>query len=959
MIDNKCILSIVITSDSQTQELNRVLNSLCEQNSDDFEIICINNGFKKIDIDRINYYKAYVSKIKYINYENDKNIQEYACSCSKGEYILFLDYNIVFESGSIKELCSFLLNEQPDLCQIKINVRENNIFSKGEFEEFKHSVRLWSGVLKGEEILKKIYVEQKISSCLCNKIIKKSVLLKSFNEEVPGFYYNNYKIEEVIMFKIIYFSNKYYGNDTRIWANILPHSRELKYNLNYLKEESDKYLLYKNICECIEVKWEFSGYKFSKIILDLFKKNLLKIWITGDLDYRDKLVGLNILYDKLGAELLVSELHNWYNDIRIDYAHYIIMFINSISINEINPIAFCPKIAFITDDIIYIGYYGKDNCDYKSWNYVKFDNVQKNKFTYMRRFEQLKSIILKENIKLCIFDDKGKEAFWDIVALRLSALKEVVCVTNLEDSLYMSERYRILDTESYYKRILISGVSNVSIVPENINTAYLEKLNIRFGYTIEEALELLNKSEKIEESQFNEVCLSLLKNVYYQKLVNKNKLNLKLANAVNRYNKVVGAYIGIIEKFKMFDNIQRVIKVVVLLEFFYRSKWIEKLEIGLKILLKIFNKNVSLGLQTNGINNWKIKQYIRLFKENPYDFIAKINSRKKRSRYWEKRLCFGDENPNKIFYLIRMNPDGNEGILLIYLRYLRELSRIEKTKYIPIIDMEWAFYIMAHNDISETGKINAWELYFQPVTKYTLDSIKKSKNIIRGAVCYREQEDNYLRSNILRENSLENEADFRELCRIDSKYMKLKSDLKEKFEDEYLELIGTRRVIGVIIREGYIYLNKMNYELINNHPVQPNIDKVIDDLKKWMYEWNCDFIYISAEFEQTINKMKQAFGNRLIYTNRLRKSIEADSVTEYQLQRDRYYKSITREEINIDYLKEVYFLSRCTNLVCGRCSASIVAAIWNKGKYENRYIYELGKYSADKTKKIVSVTDKQ
>jgi len=57
-----------------------------------------------------------------------------------------------------------------------------------------------------------------------------------------------------------------------------------------------------------------------------------------------------------------------------------------------------------------------------------------------------------------------------------------------------------------------------------------------------------------------------------------------------------------------------------------------------------------------------------------------------------------------------------------------------------------------------------------------------------------------------------------------------------------------------------------------------------------------------------------------------------------------YVSSMTVQQRNIDYLKEVYLLSKCTCLVCGKASATVVASIWNGNRYEHRHFYDLGLY---------------
>ena len=189
--------------------------------------------------------------------------------------------------------------------------------------------------------------------------------------------------------------------------------------------------------------------------------------------------------------------------------------------------------------------------------------------------------------------------------------------------------------------------------------------------------------------------------------------------------------------------------------------------------------------------------------------------------------------------------------------------------------------------------------------------------------------------------------------------MGLKEELRSAFEEEYAHIIGGKRTIGIMVREGYSILNKLNYALITNHAVQPELDAVVEDLKVLLEEWNCEQIFVSAEYDHTIRVFQEAFGDKVVYTQRKRKDFVAAEAEEYRTKRTEYYSTISREEINRDYLKEVYLLSKCTCLLAGRASASIVAALWNNGQYEHRKIYDLGTYSVDTTKRVVSLNEKQ
>lgn len=302
---------------------------------------------------------------------------------------------------------------------------------------------------------------------------------------------------------------------------------------------------------------------------------------------------------------------------------------------------------------------------------------------------------------------------------------------------------------------------------------------------------------------------------------------------------------------------------------------------------------------------------------------------------------WGEENQDKIFFVIRKEAKAM-GLLSCYLTALGKLEEIKEKRYIPIMDMQTCYYPLIHDTPEEKGEKNAWEYYFKSFSEYSINDISQSRNIIvsdkftgESAMCF--FDNTHITSELIQK-----------WIPYDQKYFVLQDDLKKRFDQTYNNLIKGKRVIGIIIREGYIVLSHDKKEILNvdisNHPCQPEFEKMCEILKEKLREWKCDYIYISAEITFTIDYFKKVFGEKIIYTNRDRKIVDNLSVDTIQDAAKKYNVSHSRVEINIDYLEEVYLLSRCTSLLAGKCSASVVAALWNRMKYENLEIIQNGLY---------------
>lgn len=141
--------------------------------------------------------------------------------------------------------------------------------------------------------------------------------------------------------------------------------------------------------------------------------------------------------------------------------------------------------------------------------------------------------------------------------------------------------------------------------------------------------------------------------------------------------------------------------------------------------------------------------------------------------------------------------------------------------------------------------------------------------------------------------------------------------------------------MGVVYR-GTDYKNK---RVINEHR-QPDIDELIDKAKELMGAWNCDHIFLATEDKGAVEIFHNIFGENLVFTEKERYD---SNVVYTQLESfDREFDAYLKGE---EYLTEMYILSKCSCLLSGRLGLLAVVLPMNAGKYENTYIYDLGKYT--------------
>ncbi len=90
----------------------------------------------------------------------------------------------------------------------------------------------------------------------------------------------------------------------------------------------------------------------------------------------------------------------------------------------------------------------------------------------------------------------------------------------------------------------------------------------------------------------------------------------------------------------------------------------------------------------------------------------------------QKKVTFGDVNPNDMIYIVKPDyQDGVEGLLSLLYKQILYISMAKRNGYIPYVD--WKNYKTQYYD----GKNNVWEYFFKQPSNLTENEIYKSKNV--------------------------------------------------------------------------------------------------------------------------------------------------------------------------------------------------------------------------------------
>lgn len=959
-------VSLIVTVEEHSPYFRRLLSSVDEQTLQQIELIVVSSAQDeriKQDMELFQKKDSAFIEVQPSTLAADMMIQ--GVRHAQGEYVVLCNERSFFESFSMEMLYKQACEQDLDILHFQMSVVPESGVTDYQAQAYAGGYAFSRERLTGSELLIKAYSQHPISSRMEGKVFRRQLLERSL-EAADKF---GCPHSEALWIYAAAFCETYQGGSFQKCANLVLRAKDI---LKVGALEFQAQLMKREMCNSVRTFLETErdlqlSQEERQKIADAVYENALKSVITlwGSSRFSEHMRGAAAQQILLtwGARDMLCAIAMWLPDRGAYNCRHLLGKFSRAAKTDYRQMAVFGSNWLPFEDEMEHQWVRLSDSE-RSFGDSNEEAVvllpeQKGERRFYLRFDSIQQAIEQYKIDVIFFQNTKEKDLFDILTVLACGAHVILDERNVTQLLPV---YRQNEASSYMDCVLPMLFANVVMLSPEADVSHFDELGIHCVFegdmrqTVAAALSSTHSPMSAEGSLYLE---RLLRRKYFCELAKARRDLKRLFHVTAPYGAVLFRNI----------NVQRVrngIRNAVWREKFSHSSLLGKCKLLAKTGLRLLGfKQLSLGLQNYypqpriTFRQWmkKLRANARLFL-NWKDFSEAIKKKRLVAIACEKRLSPGKENPDKTIYLVRLNP-GNEGLLLSYLRLLRELDRLDKTQLIPVIDMQWAYYVMAHNSKSEKGRVNGWERYFRPVAGYTLEQAYRSQNVIRGQLCYREQVDNYFRNNILKENTLEAEQEFRRWCRLDRKYMGLQEDLRKEYERECKAILNGKRTIGVMIREGYSVLNKLNYALIANHAVQPEMEAVISDVAHLLNEWDCDQVFVSAEYEQTIDAFRKKLGDKVVFTKRERKNFDANNPEEYRNEREKYYKTISREQINYDYLKEVYLLSRCTCLLAGRASASIVAALWNNGKYEHRYIYDLGTYTVSNAKPVVMLEDKQ
>jgi hypothetical protein len=318
----------------------------------------------------------------------------------------------------------------------------------------------------------------------------------------------------------------------------------------------------------------------------------------------------------------------------------------------------------------------------------------------------------------------------------------------------------------------------------------------------------------------------------------------------------------------------------------------------------------------------------------------------RRYKYRELKKSYGNDNPDKVFYIIGY-PEFTAGLFSLINAVLKHIVYAKKFGYIPVVDLQ--NFESQYHDPGAFGKENVWEYFFEQPMGYSLCNIDKSKNIVLSAKTSNPRV-RVLDFDMNLSDSRKLQKYYNGLFRSYIRPNKITKDYLSADEDKIFA--GNRKLLGILCR-GTDYTQKKPA----GHEIQPDPKDVILKTEDIIKKYNCTHIYLATEDQDIYDLFERTFGSILLSNGQSRFS--PHELTDVQFlanagkkrERDKYF-------LGLEYLSSVNILSKCSCFIGGQTTGTFGVYALTKG-FEYDYVYNLGKYPAlhpalrDELKKLI------
>lgn len=297
---------------------------------------------------------------------------------------------------------------------------------------------------------------------------------------------------------------------------------------------------------------------------------------------------------------------------------------------------------------------------------------------------------------------------------------------------------------------------------------------------------------------------------------------------------------------------------------------------------------------------------------------------------FERHYKLGDTTKSK-YLMIKRESSSPLGLFAYYISNLSWIEYALRFNMTPVIDMQ--NFPTAFHQNGEVKKVNTWEYFFKQPSGISVEEALRS-----GKARYVWRDVPEFHPNESLDFLLDEElVDY--YRKIADQYIRFQDNVSEQLENERKTILGNKgehRIVGVLAR-GTDYVTLKPYA----HPIQPNVDQLIEKVNDYRKKYDCRKIYVATEDAKILDRLKNVYGEDLLYTNQKR----IYDTKEY-LNFNAEFTERSPFERGMEHLKSIYLLAKCNGMIAGRTSGT-VGALLMADHYEFQYVFSLGRYGIE------------
>ncbi len=279
----------------------------------------------------------------------------------------------------------------------------------------------------------------------------------------------------------------------------------------------------------------------------------------------------------------------------------------------------------------------------------------------------------------------------------------------------------------------------------------------------------------------------------------------------------------------------------------------------------------------------------------------------------DKIYSFGDKNQDKTFCIINRKMPG-AGMFSNVTFVMNQIKKCLKNNLIPVVDMK--NFPGIYNELNSIdGKMNSWEYYFDQPSKYSLEDVYKSKNVIFS-------------ENVFKIDSAENKNYVLDLNSNDLISIKQYLKPNKKYHDEANNFFDTSfrsndKILGVHFRG-------TTYKICARHAFCLTPKMMIKNINFLMKKYGYNKIFLCTEEIPFLKKLKDYYNEKLFYLDIYRVKINPFSshIPAYK----NYPRENHRYLLGKESLLEALVMARCHGLTYVKTNVVSAAQLFSEIK---------------------------